>query len=242
MTTPLLTGELHPAPGARIVVDRLTGRPPAHVYLHGLGSVRNGVKSTALLRRAAARGLAAARFDFRGHGESSGRTGVVTLSELVADARAVLETTGPAVLVGSSLGGLVAAFLAAERPAEVPALALLSPAFGFLTRLAQILDPEGRLRTAPDRTLALHPRVLEDGRAFDEASLPSQLSMPVFVAHGERDEVVPPAFSERFVAAIPHPHKDLWLVPGGDHRLADPIERIYDRMQAFFDRTAPAAS
>jgi fermentation-respiration switch protein FrsA (DUF1100 family) len=58
--------------------------------------------------------------------------------------------------------------------------------------------------------------------------------MPVLVAHGTADDVIPVSLSERFVAAVPHEHKELMLVADGDHRLADPIEQIYDRSERFF--------
>src|SRR5690606_7892817 len=126
---------LEPAPGARIVADHLPGDAPALVFLHGLVSVRRGEKSTALFDLAARTGRAAWRFDFRGHGESSGVLHDTTLTELIADARSVLEASGPAFLVGSSLGGLVAAWTAARHPEFVRGLVLLAPALRFLPRL-----------------------------------------------------------------------------------------------------------
>lgn len=230
MPAPLL---LHPAPGAAIRGDWLPGDLPAHVYLHGLSSVRQGEKSDALLRRAIAQGRAFARFDFRGHGASSGEIGRVTLTDLIADATTVLEHTGPGVLVGSSLGGLVAAWTAARRPDLVHALVLLAPAFGFLPRLAaHARTGDGMiLVTSEWSEIRLHPGVLEDARRYDEDVLPARLTMPVWIAHGERDEVVPPAASQRVFERIPHARKRLWIVPGGDHRLNREIEAILDQVE-----------
>jgi len=237
VTSPRLqTSTLSPAAGERIVVDRLRGTAPAYVFLHGLGSVRDGEKSRALLRHAHARGRAAARFDFRGHGESSGRIGAVTFTELLADAGAVLDAVGPAVLVGSSLGGLVAAHLAAARPRDVRAVALLSPAFGFLPHMRDLLDDQGRLHTGEGVAFAIEERALADAARHDEQALPRRLSMPVFLAHGSDDDVVPPALSAAFAAAVPHQAVDLWIVPGGDHRLSRDIAAILDRMEALLQR------
>jgi pimeloyl-ACP methyl ester carboxylesterase len=230
------TSTLEPAPGERITLDLLPGARPTYLFLHGLGSVRTGEKSNAVFRHAQARGRGAARFDFRGHGESTGQIGVATVTELIHDAAFVLDLIGPAVVVGSSLGGLVGAHLAAARPAAVRALALLSPAFGFLPRMRRRLDAEGRLQTSEGKAFAVHERALADAERHDEGSLPTRLQLPVFLAHGADDELVPSAVSEQFAAAIPHADKDLWIVPGGDHRLSRDIAAILERMESLFER------
>lgn len=228
---------LAPAPGERVVVERLAGATPGYVFLHGLGSVRAGEKSAALMEHARKQGRAFTRFDFRGHGESSGTIGVVTMSELLVDAGVVLDITGPSILVGSSLGALVAAHLAASRPADVRAIALLAPAFGFLPRMRKRLDAEGRLRTSEGMTFHVHERALMDAAMHDEASLPRRLPMPVFVAHGTDDDLVPSQLSELFFDGLSQQSKELWLVPRGDHRLNREIADILARMDAFLRRS-----
>jgi len=231
---PVQTTVLHPEPGSSVVVDYISGRSPAYTYLHGFGSVRDGIKSSALFRHARQQGNAAARFDFRGHGESSGQPNTVTISELIADTTAVLELTGPAILVGTSLGGLVAAFTAAAHSRTIQGLTMLAPALGFVPQLERHLDDDGYLPTSDRPARPVHPRVIDDAGNLDESSLPGRLTMPVFVAHGLQDDVVPAALSRDFFAAIPHDRKDLWLIEDGDHRLSDPIDQILDRMERLF--------
>jgi pimeloyl-ACP methyl ester carboxylesterase len=205
--------------GGTLRGDRLAGEGPAYVYLHGLGSVRAGEKSESLLAHARARGRAFLRLDQRGHGESSGVLGRVAVSELIADLRVLLERIGPAVVVGSSLGGLVGAFGAAASPELVRGLCLLAPAIGIATELEHLLDSEGLLRTSEGVTFHVQPHVVADAQRLDEAGLPARLSMPTLVVHGSLDDIVPPRNSERLFASIPHDRKALWVVPGGDHRL-----------------------
>jgi pimeloyl-ACP methyl ester carboxylesterase len=228
----LRTSSLTAVDGTRIAFDHLAGAAPAYVYLHGLASVRTGEKSTALLEHARRRGRGFLRFDCRGHGDSGGTIGHATLSELIADTTAMLAISGDAILVGSSLGGLCAAFAAAAAPERVRGLVLLSAAFGYLPRMLQRLDPEGHLRTSNDQRFRLQQRVIDDAARLDEAGLPSRVPMPVLVVHGTADEVVPVAISERFFAAIPHAQKQLWVIEGGDHRLNREVEQIYARMDA----------
>lgn len=223
------------APGQQVVGDLLDGNAPGYLYLHGMGSVRAGEKSASLFRHAAAHGRACARIDLRGHGESSGTIGRVRVGELVADTRRVLDRIGPAHVIGSSLGGIVAALVAAAAPEQVRSLALLAPALGFLPRLDRIVDARGWLWTSDGRGFPVAADVLAEAMAFDESGLPAALSMPVLLVHGTADDVVPHRASEQFHAAIPHAHKDLWIVPEGDHRLsahADAIWQRFDRLGA----------
>ncbi len=236
MTEPVpatATFELAPAPDARIVGDRLPGRTPGLLFLHGLGSVRAGEKSSLLLRRAAASGRAFARFDFRAHGASSGSLTQVTMSDFVADGEAVLQHVGRSVLIGSSLGGLVAAWLARRIPDLVHALVLIAPAFDFLPRMRVRLAKAPVIRLTDGREIEVQRRFLADAERFDEADLPQSIRTPTFVVHGDADDVVPIEASRRFFAQLASARKELLVVPGGDHRLNREADAIYASMDAF---------
>ena len=216
--------------GGRVVGDELAGRAPGYLFLHGLGSVRQGNKSDSLLRHAAASGRACVRIDMRGHGESSGTIGQLMVSELITDAVLVMQRMGRCVLVGSSLGGLVAAFASIAAPAHTAGLCLLAPALGLLANLDRRLDAEGRLQTSNGMAFPVLPHVLADARALDERTLPGRLQAPLLLVHGTADDVIAHGQSERFFAAIPHPRKELWIVPGGDHRLCEQAAEAWRRL------------
>ncbi len=221
--------------GVALAGDDLHGASPPLLFLHGLGSTRAGDKSASLLAYARRRGQRAVRIDFRGHGASAGRMADLTVSGLVADARAALEHTGPAIVIGSSLGGLIAAWTAARHPELVRALVLLAPAFGFLRRLAQRPRRGNQVVIQSQWVQAeFNLGVLDDAARWNEAELPRLLRMPTLLVHGVGDDVVPAIESERLFAAIPHAHKDLWLVEaadGGDHRLTGAIERVWPMLE-----------
>lgn len=225
---------LTPAPGHWLIADRLRGEGPGYVFLHGLASVRAGHKSDRLLAHARRRGRAFLRFDFRGHGESSGELSRISLTGLIEDARAALAEAGPSILFGSSLGGLVASWVAASTPAACTGLVLLAPAFGFLRRL-EARREDGYVQIDSSWTpTRLHESAIADARGYDEAELPEKIGVPVLVVHGEHDDTVPVAESERFFARLPHERKKLWIVPGGDHRLHEPIEQVCALMDEMF--------
>lgn len=219
-------------PGGHVVGDELPGRTPTWLWLHGLGSVRTGEKSDALLAHVRARGERFLRIDLRGHGESSGRVGQVKLSTIVDDLVQVLADAGPTVVVGTSLGGLLGAYAAALAPDRVRALVLIAPALGLMANLPHLLDAEGCLTTSTGLRFPVAADVLADAQALDERTLPTRLPVPILVAHGTADEVIPHRASERFVAAIPHAEKQLLLLDGADHRCNLHVQAVWARVDA----------
>jgi 8-oxo-dGTP pyrophosphatase MutT (NUDIX family)/predicted alpha/beta hydrolase family esterase len=143
------------------------------------------------------------------------------------------------VLIGSSLGGFVAAQLAAIDP-RVSALVLLAPAFELETRWRQRLGESGWRDWAQrgwletlDHTTGKLERVdygfLEDLRTFDQRGLP-ELRVPTLILHGKQDEVVDISLSRRLVAGRPH----LRLIELEDgHELVASLPRIEQELATF---------
>jgi len=147
-------------------------------------------------------------------------------------------------LIGSSLGGYLAALYAA-RHREVERLVLLAPAFGFHSlwvaalgndRLAQ-WQREGTLNVfhyGEGGEMPLSYDFLEEAEGLE--SFP-RVSQPVLIFHGDRDPVVPVEQSIEFLKANPHAR----LVRFGEsgHELTDVLESIWRNAENFLlGRTA----
>src|SRR5437588_9242045 len=147
-------GKLDRPDGEQIAWRSVGGAGPTVVWLGGFRSDMAGTKAQALADWAAASGRAYVRFDYLGHGESSGdfRTkGSVTRWR--EDALAVLDelVEGPAVLVGSSMGGWIACLVAMARPERVQAMVLIAPAPDFTEKLmAPAIPADGHAALAAD--------------------------------------------------------------------------------------------
>ena len=105
---------------ATIAYRRVSGSAPGIVFLAGLRSDMTGTKALYLDEYCRRQGRAYVRFDYFGHGSSSGDFADGTVGRWAEDAIAVIDrlTQGPQILVGSSLGGwlmLLAALARAER-------------------------------------------------------------------------------------------------------------------------------
>ena len=218
-----MTSERHRLPiagGALALVLHRPDRPaaPCVVACHGLNASKDGDKYLLLGEELPAAGLALARFDFRGCGESSGVEEETTIASRIEDVETVLAFLGahPALdgrfgLLGGSLGGFVALHIAARR-AGLPVVTWNAPA--SLTELANDDLDEGRgLGVA----FALE---YATGRF---ALAPPGVRMHL-VVHGDADDVVGLEHGVALHEQAAQPC-ELLLIPGGDHRLTNPAHR-----------------
>jgi hypothetical protein len=194
-------------------------RGPCIVACHGLGTSKDGDKYLALGAELPAEGLAVARFDFRGCGESSGNEEETTTATRLEDARAVIDTLrghprldGRFGLLGSSMGGFVALHLAHERADGTPVVTWNAPS--SLTDLIQSETTDGR-------GFGL-PLVLEIAE-HRYAEAPSGVARHL-VVHGDADDVVPVDHGAVLHARAAEPC-DLLIVRGADHRFSEPAHR-----------------
>jgi dipeptidyl aminopeptidase/acylaminoacyl peptidase len=193
-------------------------RLPLVVACHGLSASKDSDKYLLLGAELPAAGLALARFDFRGCGESSGREEDTTIATRIEDVEAVLahlaghpRLDGRLGLLGSSLGGFVALFVAAARPGT-PVVTWNAPA--SLTELANDERSDNRGLGVP---FALE--YMEGRYALAPKGVARHL-----VIHGAADDVVAIDHGAQLHDQAAEPC-DFLVIPGGDHRLTDPAHR-----------------
>ena len=215
-----MTAESHsvPVPGGTLaLVLHLPDRAPVPcvVACHGLKASKDTDKYRLLGEELPAAGLALARFDFRGCGESSGAEEDTTIATRIEDVESVLaflaahrRLNGRVGLLGSSLGGFVALHVAARRPGS-PVVTWNAPA--SLTELANDDLQEGR-----GLGVAFALEYATGRYALAPAGVDRHL-----VIHGESDEVVGVEHGAALLDRAAEPC-ELVLISGGDHRLTDP--------------------
>jgi pimeloyl-ACP methyl ester carboxylesterase len=224
------------------------GASPGLFWLGGFKSDMRGTKAAALAAHAENTGRAIVRFDYSGHGESGGRFEDGTVSRWLEEARAVFETftTGPQILIGSSMGGWIALLLArefAQRPGtrgRIPGLVLIAPAADFTEVLMWPSLPEEVKREIEDKGVWMRPSaygdgpypitraLIEDGRKHLLLQAPFETGCPVRILQGSLDPDVPWRHAMKLVACLPKDDVAMTLVKDGDHRLSRPedIERL----------------
>ena len=233
--------------GETIAYLRRGGKTPGVVWLGGFHSDMNGTKAQALDAWADARGRAYLRFDYFGHGASSGAFRDGTITRWRDDALAVLDKLcdGPQVLVGSSMGAWIALIVARTRPEKVAALLLLAPAADFTealiwARMTPDIRREIMERGAWQRPSAygdgpypITRTLIEDGRRHLLLDAPIEIASPVHILQGMNDPDVPWQHALKLVEKLSG-NPVLTLVKNGDHRLSTPedIDRITRALDA----------
>ena len=191
------------------------------VYLHGFASGPQGAKACHCRAWAEAR-----QIPFHAPDLNLPDFEHLTVTAQVAAVSALVQGLAePPVVVGSSMGGLVAA-AAAHQGAAVARLILLAPAFGFARRRLSGrrwagYRKRGTMPTfhhAQGQWLTLGPQLLPDLPLWQDDQ-DWQLTVPVAILHGRQDESVPLAESEAFAAR--HPGAVLQVLDD-DHGLLAP--------------------
>ncbi len=196
---------------------------PCVVACHGLGASKDSDKYLLLGAEFAAAGLALARFDFRGCGESTGVEDGTSVATRLEDARAVLaflrghpRLSGCFGLLGSSLGGYVALHLAASE--RLPVVTWNAPA-----HLRGLTSWGARPPAHPDPRAAGVRALLAELGAGRHLEAPAGVGRHLAIQAGA-DEVVPPEHGRLLYERAQEP-RDLVVLAGADHRLTAPAHR-----------------
>ena len=222
-------------PGRTIAYHKSAGQGPGVVFLGGLRSDMTGTKALYLQDWAQSHGRAFLRFDYSGHGQSSGRFEDGTIGDWLADAQDALAlTTGPQILVGSSMGGWIALLLARANPSRIVGLVGVAAAPDFTEDgMWAEFDENQRKQLIETGHLALKSeysnnptivtrRMIEDGRNHLVLRKPLHLPFPTRFLQGTDDVDVPPSVALHLLNHVTGPDIHLTLVKGADHRFSTP--------------------
>ncbi|MEQ8935008.1 MAG: alpha/beta hydrolase [Amphiplicatus sp.] len=225
-------------PKGRIAYDQIAGAGPGVIWLGGFRSDMTGTKASRLAEWAQEQGRTYLRFDYSGHGLSDGAFEEGCISDWFADARLIFDrlTEGPQILVGSSMGGWIAALLALARPERVAGIVFIAPAPDFTEELMwngmsaaerETLSREGRLELPSDYSPepdVITRKLIEDGR--DNLVLPraGEITCPARILQGMKDADVPWRHAMRLAEALGSKDLVVTLTGDGDHRLSTPAD------------------
>lgn len=221
----------------RIGYKQSTGSRPKNnigiIWCGGLKSDMDGSKASALHGWADAQDRAFVRFDYFGHGKSSGTFRHGTVTRWAADTVQVIDelTEGSQILVGSSMGGWTALLAALARPERIHALVLLAPAPDFTEKLMWANFSDDIRRVIMDEGIYYQPsdyddpyeisrELILDGRKNLLLDAPINIKAPVRIIHGMQDTSVPWRHATKVMEALTSEDVELTLIKTADHSLS----------------------
>ncbi|MCW8945014.1 MAG: alpha/beta hydrolase [Sedimenticola sp.] len=225
--------------GKQIAYHKTEGADPGVLFFGGFKSDMTGIKAVTLEQWCQTNKRSFVRFDYSGHGQSSGSFESGTIGEWLEDALAVIDqlTKGPLVLIGSSMGGWLSLLAAIARPERTRALITLACATDFTQRLLIPMFSEEQLLQLQERGSLFIPcdyddqqpypitrDLLEEGKNHLLLDSPIPIHCPVRMFHGMQDPDVPWDFSRRTCEQLESNDATLTLIKQGDHRLSEPAD------------------
>lgn len=207
---------------------------PNILYLHGFASGPQSTKGRFFATRFAQIGGQVhqpdlAEGDFRG----------LTLTKQLKLIDRLARELKPALVMGSSLGGYLAALYGALYPEAAPALVLMAPSFGFprswTERLGEEKVAEWREKGEMDvyhygegRTRPIGYQLYQDAMWFDQFP---EVAQPTLIFHGKRDDQVDPKLSVEFAVGKSNVRLELF---DSDHGLTDRLDEMWAGTAKFY--------
>ncbi len=219
--------------GSSLAYVQRPGHTPGIVFLGGFMADMNGTKATYLDEYCQKRGQAFLRFDYYGHGESSGELIDSNIGRWKQNVLSILDnlTQGPQILVGSSMGGWLMLLAALARPGQVKALVGIAPAPDFMKPLVwdRLTAPQREeieskgvcFVPSPfqEKPYPITKSMIEEARQHEVLGAPIAIHCPVRLLHGIQDVEVPSSFSVQLMENLISEDVRLTLIKNGDHRL-----------------------
>ena len=230
-----LAAKLNRKDGSTIAYHRTSGKSPGVVFLTGFKSDMKGSKALALESYCQQRGQAFLRFDYTGHGQSSGAFEDGCIGQWADDAVCAIDqlTEGPQILVGSSMGGWIMLLAALKRTKRIIGLIGIAAAPDFTEDLMwkELSDPQRKkiaingyvdLPNCYDdqKPYRITHKLIEDGKnqLLLKGLIP--LDMPIRLIQGVKDDDVPWSTAERIMEQVSSDDVEVTYVKSGDHRLS----------------------
>lgn len=225
---------------------------PGIVFLGGFMSDMQGTKALALEDFCKQNELNFVRFDYFGHGQSSGVFTDGTIGLWKENVLTVLDelTEGPQILVGSSMGGWLMLLATLERPERIVGVLGVASAPDFTENLIwDKLDDEarktlqsGEIYALPsdydDSSYPLAMNLIQEGRNHLLLGNKININVPVRLLHGMLDKDVPCELSVKISQQITSDNVCVSLVPFADHRMStnENIELLCDTLKDMVEK------
>lgn len=213
-------------------------------FFGGYSSDMTGTKATALNNWTESNGINYLRFDYSGHGQSSGDFGKGTLSKWLGEAEFFFEKfkSKKNIIIGSSMGGWIA-LLTALKNIDVNGLIGIASAPDFTKnewdRLSETEKEEFKSNGSilfPDDDYGDYEvfyEFVKDGFQHEILNDKIEITCPVRLLHGKLDKVIAYNVSEKIIEQLSTSDKSLTIIEDGDHNLSrqEDLEILFTKIK-----------
>ena len=238
--------------GSTIAYHQTSGKLPGIVFLTGFKSDMMGSKALALESYCQQRGQAFLRFDYTGHGQSSGSFESGFIGQWTDDALYAIDqlTEGPQILVGSSMGGWIMFLVALKRTERIAGLIGIAAApdftedlmwkkLSYAQRKEMVANGYVDLPNCYDgqEPYRITHKLIEDGKKQLLLKEPIPLNMPIRLIQGVKDDDVPWSTAGRIMEQVSSDDVEVTYIKSGDHRLSEDhdLARLTRTLGGFLD-------
>ena len=214
------------------------------VFFHGFMSDMIGKKPTAILKYCRKKKINFLKFEYSGHGKSSGKFTSGNISKWTNDAKQLIKkkTKGKLLFVGSSMGSWIALNLLPDFKKRIFGFIGIASAPEFLENLMwkkfskkikkNIIKNKIYNFEAGDHVYPITKQLIFDGRK--NKVLNNRINLKIFITlfHGLKDEIVPISFSKKIFKICKNSKRKLIIVKNGDHSLSkkSDLKKIYNEL------------
>ena len=204
------------------------------VFFHGFMSDMVGAKPTSIQKFCKLHKINFLKFEYSGHGKSSGKFVDGNISKWTNDSKQLIESKvgkyENLIFVGSSMGSWIALNLFSYFKKKIIGFIGISSAPEFLEKLMWkkfnnkikniILQKKIYYHDNSDFVYPITKQLIFDGRKNKILNNKINLNIPLVLFHGTKDKVVPIKFSNKILKVCKKSKKKLLKIKNGDHSLS----------------------
>ena len=220
--------------GQQLAYSFIRGTGPTVIFLGGFKSDMEGSKAIFLEKWAKKRKRSFLRFDYSGHGQSSGDFLNLGIGDWCNDAKQIIGLTenNGIILVGSSMGGWIALLLSRELGSRLKGLITIAAAPDFTEQSMWKNFTEDQKKEVLNKGVLYLPSdygepypitryLIENGRQNLVLCEPLELTCPVRLMQGTEDTAVTRETALKLFDHINADDLSLFFKRGADHSFSD---------------------
>jgi pimeloyl-ACP methyl ester carboxylesterase len=221
----------------KIAYKHIKGKKLGIIFVHGLNSEMNGIKALVIEKYAKKNKLSFLKFDCRGHGKSFGNFEDFTISDWKRDLIDVIDnlTTGPQIIIGSSMGGWLMMLAAKARPKRIFGLIGLATAIDFGKDLYNGLTKKNKRELVKNNytkyssygfSYFLKKKFFLDAKKNNLLNKKFKFNCPFILIHGLKDTVVSMEIPKKIMGITTSKKIQIVYMKSSDHRLSTPNDLL----------------